>query len=96
MPKEEIEDLLENNVWLPRKAETERKLFKRWRNEKIRKSVEKEFVGYMKNDDLVKKVQKDFEGDERMSVLAQMFVMEKEFQKRWDFENEEWFEIKQS
>lgn len=93
MPKEEIEDLLENNVWLPRQKEIEGRLFKNWGNEEIRKLVQKQFSDYMENDDLVKKVQKDFKADERLYALALMFVMEKEFKKRWDFDNQEWIEI---
>lgn len=94
MPKEEREELIENNVWLPRQKEIEERVFKNWGIEEIRKSVQKEFSDYVKNDDLVKKVQQDFEGDERWYALALMFVMEREFKRRWDFDNQEWIEIK--
>lgn len=94
MPKEKREELIENNVWLPRQKEIEERLFKNWKLESIRKSVQKEFSDYAKNDEIVKKVQQYFESDERWDVLALMFVMEKYYKKRWNFDKQEWIEIK--
>lgn len=98
MTQEEIEDLVENNVWLPFEHQIRDKLFRTYGLASIRELVEKSYSDYLgkycENKEKLKKIKERFEGDEISNALALMFVMERDYKKRWDFDKQEWIEIK--
>jgi len=94
MEEEEIEELISNNVWLPRDFNIQERIFRDYGLASIRKLVEDSYGEYLSNEERVKRVKEYFKGDEIMNVLALMFAMEKYYNKRWDYKNEEWIEIK--
>ena len=98
MPQEEIEELIENNVWLPLAYQIRDKLFRTYGLASIRELVEKSYSEYIReyfeNKEKLKKIKGHFEGDEISNALALMFVMEGDYKKQWNYEKEEWIEIK--
>lgn len=96
--QEEIEELIENNVWLPLEYDIRERVFRTYGLASIRELVEKSYSDYLgkywENKEKLKKIKEHFEGDEISNALALMFVMEKYYKKRWDFEEQDWVEIK--
>ena len=98
MTEEEIEDLVKNNVWLPLDYQIREKLFRTHGLASIRELVEKSYSDYLseylENKEKLNKIREHFEQDEIMTVLALMFIMKKYYIKQWDFDKQEWVEIK--
>lgn len=96
MSEEEIEELIENNVWLPLEYQIREKLFRSYGLASIIELVEKSYSEYIReyseNKEELKKMREHFEGDEIGNVLALMFVMKRYYKKQWDFEKQEWIE----
>jgi hypothetical protein len=98
MPKEEIDELIKDNIWLPLAYQIREKVFRTFGVPAIRKAVELRYTDYMtkllEEEDKLKAIREHFKGDEIGNVIALMFVMEEDYMKRWDFDKEEWIEIK--
>lgn len=94
MTEEEIEDLVKNNVWLPLDYQIRERLFRTHGLASIRELVEKSYSDYLhehlENEEKLNEIREPFKQDEIMNVLALMFVMEKYYEKRWDFDEDNW------
>ena len=97
MSEEEMKKFKAKYVWLPRGHDIEDRMLGASRPPKIRDLVLEHYHNdFLKNKEKMKEIEdrfKDKVGD-IWDVKALMFVMEYRFRSVWDFDKQEWIEIK--
>ncbi len=97
MPEEEIKKFKAKYAWLPRGHDIKDRMLGASRPPKIRDLVLEHYHNdFLKNKEKMKEIENRFKDkvDDIWDVMALMFVMEHRFRSVWDFDKQEWIEIK--